>query len=146
MNPSPEPMKNAIVFSVDATRWAVELRWVREVITLGHVTPVPRAPAAIAGVVNFAGGIVPIIELGPLLGKDAPARLASRGESALLLHVESVRAAIRLDAVVEVATLRRGDDGGWRDSGGERVELVDPSELVTLARNQVTGAGARSEA
>ena len=56
-------MKNAIVFSIEKRLLAVELRWVREVITLGHVTPVPNAPPVISGVVNFGGAIIPVVEV-----------------------------------------------------------------------------------
>ena len=39
-------MKNVIVFALGGARYAVELRWVREVTKLGPVTPVPGGPAA----------------------------------------------------------------------------------------------------
>src|SRR5947209_3983122 len=43
-------LRNVIVFALGAARYAVELRWVREVVTLGFVTAVPTAPAALGGV------------------------------------------------------------------------------------------------
>ncbi len=137
-------MKNAIVFSISKQRWAIELRWVREVITLGHVTPVPKAPPAFAGVVNFGGAIVAVIELLPLLpsGEWNPeAGTAVGGDNAILLQVESVHAALRVDAVIEVTTLRPAGAKLWADSRGLQAKLVDPQELVAIARAQVTAAG-----
>ena len=44
--PRPVPeLHNVIVFALAGARYAAELRWVREVITLGFVTEVPTAPA-----------------------------------------------------------------------------------------------------
>jgi len=134
-------MKNAIVISVANARWAIELRWVREVITLGHTTPVPHAPPAFAGVVNFGGAIVPVLELMPLVEPAAGFSEASvPGASAVLLQVESVRAALRVDTVVEVTTLRHLGSDRWTDAAGLDARLVDPQELVARARAQVSNA------
>jgi chemotaxis signal transduction protein len=141
-------MKNAIVFSIDKRLMAVELRWVREVITIGHVTPVPNAPPVISGVVNFGGGIIPIVEVSRLLGDLRESRTACRGESAILVQVESVRAAIRVDAVVEVATLSHVAGDRWRDKNEVEARLLEPQELIADARAQVAETpvlGGRSE-
>lgn len=133
-------MKNAIVVSVDKNLWALELRWVREVITLGHVTPVPNCPPVISGVVNFGGGIIPVIEIAQVFGERSQPRLACRGESAVLIQVESVRAAVRVDAVVEVATLNPGEGDLWRDKNQVEARLLDPQDLIAGARAQVADA------
>jgi chemotaxis signal transduction protein len=141
-------MKNAIVFSIDKRLMAIELRWVREVITLGHVTPVPNAPPVIAGVVNFGGAIIPCIELAKMSEPSAEPRIACRGESAILVQVESVRAAIRVDAVVEVATLSHVAGDRWRDKNEVEARLLEPQELIADARAQVAETpvlGGRSE-
>lgn len=135
-------MKNAIVFSIDKSLWAIELRWVREVITLGHVTPVPNAPPVVSGVVNFGGGIIPVIEVAQLVGAAGEPRIACRGESAVLVQVESVRAAVRVDAVVEVATLSAVDGDRWRDGNAVEARLLDPPDLIAGARTQVAEAPA----
>jgi len=136
-------MKNVIVFSVASARWAIELRWVREVITLGHTTPVPHAPPAFAGVVNFGGAIVPVLELMPLIDPQYAANeSAAPRASAVLLQVESVRAALRVDTVVEVTTLRHVGADRWADAQGLEARLVDPAELVARARADVSDAPA----
>ena len=48
-------MKNVLVFSLGGKHYALELRWVREVMTLGHISPVPNAPEQIVGVTNCRG-------------------------------------------------------------------------------------------
>ena len=140
-------MKNVIVFALGQARYAVELRWVREVFTLGPVTPVAHAPESVAGVVNYRGAIMPILDLGVLLGgrPDAAPAAAYSGEGAILIQVEDVRAALRVSGVVEVATLRedRADPLGSAliDSSGNRAPLIDPPALLAQAR-----AAARSDA
>src|SRR4029450_6041570 len=60
-------LRNVIVFAIGATRYAVELRWVREVVTLGFVTAVPTAPPALGGLCNLHGSILPGLDVAALL-------------------------------------------------------------------------------
>ena len=139
-------MKNVIVFALGRARYAVELRWIREVFTVGHVTPVPHAPEAVAGVVNFRGAVMPLIDLDAVLGRRSGAQPAHAGESALLIEVEEMTAALRLTSVVEVATLRPapgGDPDLLVDSTGRQVPLIDPPELLARARQATTAAAAQ---
>jgi len=121
-------MKNVIVFAHGAARYAIELRWVREVSTLGHITPVPRSQEEIAGVVNFHGAIVPVLKIASLDG-DRPART---GDAAVLIEVEGARAAIRIDNVHSVCTLDDAEDGlGLANpAGGDSIPLLDPPALI----------------
>lgn len=134
-------MKNVIVFAHGGARYAIELRWVREVSTLGHITPVPRGPEEIAGVVNFHGAIVPVLKI-PSLEGDRPPRT---GDAAVLVEVEGARAAIRIDNVHSVSTLEDAADGiGLADpAGGDSIPLLDPP---TLVRNAIAASQAISKA
>jgi purine-binding chemotaxis protein CheW len=135
-------MKNVIVFALGKARYAVELRWVREVFTLGPVTPVAHAPDSVVGVVNYRGAIMPILDLAILLGGRRPPRAtrasAHSGEGAILIEVEDVRAALRVTSVIEVSTLRwhRGSGGPGSslvDSSGRAVPLIDPPAILARA-------------
>ncbi len=121
-------MKNVIVFAVGGARYAIELRWVREVSTLGYITPVPRGPEEIAGVVNFHGAIVPVLAI-PSLESERPPRT---GDAAVLVEVEGARAAIRIDNVHSVCTLHDAEDGtGLADPASENsIPLIDPPALI----------------
>jgi len=63
----------ALVFQVGRAHYALESRHVVEVLPLVDVTPVPRAPAAVAGVFSYHGSPVPAIDLSRLM-TDRPAR------------------------------------------------------------------------
>jgi chemotaxis signal transduction protein len=135
--PVPE-LRNVIVFALGAARYAVELRWVREVVTLGFVTAVPTAPAALGGVVNLHGTILPVLDLAALLDQPAgpPAR---QGDGALVLEAEGTVCALRVDQVDHVASLTESD-GAVVDAAGRPLTLLDPTRLVRRALEVVTMA------
>lgn len=142
-------MKNVIVFALDQRLFAVELRWVREMFTLGYVTPVPSAPSLLDGVVNLRGTITPVLDLASLLDgatSDDARRTtvlprARRGDGAILLEVEGLVAAFRVSNVEEVSTLNEAADAQTLlDSRGRKVELLDPRRLLSLALDATNDA------
>lgn len=183
-------MKNVIIVSSSGARYAFELRWVREVVSLGHVTRVPGAPPHIAGVVNVHGSITPVLEvaafgaLGEPTGERSrtsgasgvsagsgsggrPGTAPQRGDGAVLVEVEDMVAAIRMDAVDEVSTVAEksletsrpgtsktiapgGDamvragivSGAVEDSRGRQVWLIDPARMLEMAKSAALEAGA----
>ena len=123
-------MKNVLVVVLGEARFALELRWVREIFTLGAMTVVPTAPAIIAGVVNFKGSIVPVLHGRKLLG--APGRRGpTAGDALVLLDVEGTRAALAVDRIDAVTALDEEQLG--------QVPLVDPRALIAAARQLVEG-------
>ncbi len=61
-----------VVFRLERDRYALPLSAVREVVVAPtHYTRVPRAPAAVRGVVNLRGRVVPVVDLKALLGVSA---------------------------------------------------------------------------
>jgi purine-binding chemotaxis protein CheW len=130
-------LRNVIVFTIGAVRYAAELRWVREVVSLGFVTGVPTAPAVLGGVCNLHGSILPVLDVGVLLG-GPPGPPPRQGDGALVLEVEGVVCALRVDQIDHVASLH--DHGGVvTDSGGRTLTLLDPTKLVRSAVELVAG-------
>lgn len=126
-------LRNVIVFALGGTRYAAELRWVREVITLGFVTEIPTAPPGLVGAFNLRGTIVPVLDLPALLG-TAPAHTPRQGDGALLLEADHAIAALRVDTIDEVGTLPAGPGAGTViDARGRMVAVVDPPALVRRA-------------
>lgn len=136
-------LRNVIVFTVSRTagaaRYALELRWIREVVSLGFITSVPTAPAAVSGVFNLHGAILPVLDLGGLLDEEVgpPAR---QGDGALVIELEGLVVALRIDQVDHVASLHE-DAGAVVDSSGRPLTLLDPAKLVRRATELVTEAG-----
>jgi chemotaxis signal transduction protein len=132
-------LRNVIIFAVGGARYALELRWVREVVSLGFVTGVPTAPAALGGVCNLHGQILPVLDVGALL--NLPAGPAARqGDGALVIEAEGVVCALRVDQVDHVASLHETDDGALTDAAGRPLTLLDPATLVHRAQELITAA------
>jgi chemotaxis signal transduction protein len=134
-------LRNVIVFALGAARYAIELRWVREVVSLGFVTEVPTAPTAVAGVFNHHGAILPVLDLAVLLD-EPPSPPARQGDGALVLEAEGVLCALRIDQVDHVASLVDHAGGGRASvvDGGRAVPLLDPARLVRRALELVPAA------
>jgi hypothetical protein len=71
---------SVLFFEVRGTRCALPVSVVREVLAAPHVTPVPRAPAPLRGLVPVHGQVLPLLDVGPALQlgvSDASAALTS---------------------------------------------------------------------
>jgi len=127
-------LKNVIVFTLGGPggeRHAAELRWIREVVTLGFVTMIPGAPPGLAGAVNLRGNLVPVLDPPALLHPIATAP-ARQGDAALIVEDRGVVAALRVTQVHEVATCTASADHVV-DGRGRTLPLLDPRELVRRA-------------
>lgn len=137
-------LRNVIVFSIGAARYAVELRWVREVVTLGFVTAVPTAPPALGGVCNLHGSILPVLDVATLVDQPAgpPAR---QGDGALVLEAEGTVCALRVDQVDHVASLVESA-GAVVDADGRPLTLLDPGRLIRRALELInSGVAAQAQ-
>ena len=87
----------AVVVRLGAGRFAADLDAVAEVGRLPAVTRVPGAPAWLAGVANWRGRLLPVLDLRTLLGAES----GPMGGSARLvvLTADAVTAGIIVDAV-----------------------------------------------
>jgi chemotaxis signal transduction protein len=81
--------------------YAVAVAGVSEIATLGPVTPVPGAPAAVRGVWNLRGDVIAAVDLGALMGLG-PAAAPSR---IVVAEHRELRAGLVVEAVVDVEAL-----------------------------------------
>lgn len=83
-----------LLFELGKDRYAINAGEVAEVLPLVHIKPVPQSPAGLAGVFNYRGAPVPVIDLSLLvLGRPAPTRLSTR---LVLVHYPDGRGETRL--------------------------------------------------
>ena len=132
-------LRNVIVFTIGAVRYAVELRWIREVTSLGFVTGVPTAPPALGGVCKLHGTILPVLDVAALLDRP-PGPPPRQGDGALVLEIEGLVCALRVDQVDYVASLNE-TGGHVLDSSGRQMTLLEPERLVRRATELVGEAG-----
>ncbi len=110
-----------LTFRLGRESYGLPVLGVREIIRLCPITPVPRMPAHIKGVINLRGKVIPILDL------RAKFQLASDGygERACIIVVQigTPPATVMLmgaivDAVEEVVQLGEGDLEPTPDFGG----------------------------
>jgi purine-binding chemotaxis protein CheW len=95
------PTRQMIVFRIGEETFATDISTTREVIKLEGTTPVPGVPAAVAGITNVRGKIMPLIELGVLLNIGAHTAL-----EAMVLLVDNAGSELVGMIVDEVLEIR----------------------------------------
>jgi purine-binding chemotaxis protein CheW len=63
-----EATEHLVTFVLQREEYGVDVRLVQEIIRVTEITPVPRAPEAIRGVINLRGRIIPVVDLKRRLG------------------------------------------------------------------------------
>ena len=67
-----EEVIEVVEFSLGGKRYALDIQLVREIVVMMPITPIPRAPEFISGVLNLRGEITYIINLNKILDIDNP--------------------------------------------------------------------------
>jgi len=104
-------LRELLVIWLDGDPYALPIERVREIVRLRPITPVPRVPDAVLGVISLRGEIVQVLDLRRRLGL-APADLQAgrRRHRIVVLHGDDGQlAGLLVDRVSEV--LRTPADG-----------------------------------
>ncbi len=99
------PFLEVVVFEIGGQRYGLPASDVRELQRAATVTPLPRAPAVVEGVVNLRGRIVPVLDVRsrfrlpprPVQPSDH-LLFAQAGERLVALRVDRATDLIQLDA------------------------------------------------
>lgn len=67
-----EELIEVVEFTLGGKRYALDIQLVREIVVMMPITPIPRAPEFISGVLNLRGEITYIINLNKLLDVNDP--------------------------------------------------------------------------
>lgn len=62
------PQQQFLCFALGSEKCAVRIEQVREILEVVPMTPLPRMPAFVRGVMNLRGVVVPVFDLGARLG------------------------------------------------------------------------------
>lgn len=101
-----QPAAGVVVFLLDEQRYAVHLHAVERVLPMVAASPLPRAPAIVAGVINVHGRPVPVLDLRARFGR--PTRDYGLEGELLIVRTPQRPVAFPVDAVVGVAELDAG--------------------------------------
>ncbi|WP_255210752.1 chemotaxis protein CheW [Methylogaea oryzae] len=62
-----------LTFTLSGDLFGMPIQHIREIIEYGVVTPVPMMPAAVRGVINLRGAVVPVVDLSVRFGREPTA-------------------------------------------------------------------------
>ena len=98
--------------------YGIDVLQIREIVRCQEVTPLPRAPELIEGVIDLRGVVVPVIDLGHALWRER----ANEGPETriAILEVDGMVLGLRVDAAVDVISVETRD-------------VADPPALATQA-------------
>jgi len=101
-----------LTFRIGDESYALDTAQISEVLPLLRITQVPQAPAGIAGLINYRGRSVPVVDLSELmLGEPARPHISTR--LILARHGEHL-----IGLIAEKATeMMRREAGSFTDSG-----------------------------
>jgi purine-binding chemotaxis protein CheW len=94
------PSLELVVFRLGPESYGLRLHEVREIIMVGQITPVPRAPQFVDGVLNLRGEVMPVVDLRTRFGME---RVEATSISRILItSIGGVFTGLVVDAVDEV--------------------------------------------
>jgi purine-binding chemotaxis protein CheW len=126
-----------VLVVVAGEHYALPVDSVSEVAEYGTVSPLPGAPAAVLGVRNLRGSVLPVLDLAAVFGVE---REGSPQRVAVVEH-DRVKAGLAVDAVVGVERLPEASEEvespylrGAALTGGALVGVVDVPLVLDSAQ------------
>lgn len=129
--------KSYVRFVVGETNYAFEVESVREIVHRGPVTILPSLPAAVSGVADHRGEVVPIVDLRVRFGMQAATVEEARTEKWILMSSSVGVVGFVVDRVIDVVGTNEAPDhppqiGGTVDRGIKGVIPSDEGLLFIL--------------
>jgi purine-binding chemotaxis protein CheW len=109
---------NLACFAVRGRTYALDVAQVKEIVRLAPVTPLPKAPALIEGVIDLRGSVIPVLDLGRLLGAG-PVQAGPQARI-VVLEVDGLVVGVSVEAAIDVLSI-------------DASQLEDPPALATQA-------------
>jgi len=92
-----------VIFKIGNEEFGVNIHQVKEIVRLIPITPIPRAPEFIEGVVNLRGQILAVMDLAKRL--ELPSRPRSEKTRIIVVEIEDNTVGMIVDEVTEVLRL-----------------------------------------
>jgi purine-binding chemotaxis protein CheW len=126
-------LRQLLTFTLDGAPYAVPVELVREIVRIRPITPVPRVPEDVRGVISLRGEIVQVVDLRRRLGLAPVA--PTRASRIIVIHGEERRVTgVLVDAVTEVLRVTEESirPGGSGESGSVEALCARGEEFVSL--------------
>ena len=96
-----------VEFMLGLERYAIEEKFVREVLALKDLTPLPCTPPFVVGIVSVRGQIVAVLDINRFFG--LPVRGLTDWNKIIVLRSDQMRLGILADAIVGMRTIAPED-------------------------------------
>jgi purine-binding chemotaxis protein CheW len=124
-------LHEVLVFELAGQRFGLPAIIVRELLRAVAITPIPRAPKLVEGVVNIRGQIVPVVDIRQWL--LLPAKANEPADHLLVVNSGERLLALRVDRALELARLGAGAVDNVHDLPGARDQVAKlPDGLILL--------------
>lgn len=137
-NHSAKPGKY-LTFTLDSEFFSVQVLQVQEIIRLSPITPVPRMPPYIKGVLNLRGKIIPVIDLRDRFSLSVLADVDDDRRCIVVSQYKNSENSIALmgmvvDSVLDVTQFSDSDIEDTPDFGS----TLDTKYIIGMAKQQGT--------
>jgi purine-binding chemotaxis protein CheW len=119
-----------VIFRLGPEAYSLRLHEVREIIMVGNITPVPRAPSFIEGVLNLRGEVMPVIDLRERFGLER--QKATNLSRIVITPIGGVSTGLVVDSVDEVKSV-------------DHRRLEEPPRVTAVGTNAFIEKVARTE-
>jgi purine-binding chemotaxis protein CheW len=92
-----------VLFSLEEPRYALCLSAVERVIRSVEITPLPKAPKIVSGVINLQGEIIPVIDIRKLF--HLPTHKLNSEDQFIIARTSTRLVALAVDSVIGVSEL-----------------------------------------
>jgi chemotaxis signal transduction protein len=135
-------LREFLAFTLNGDPYAIPVEWAREIVRLRAITPMPRVPPEIRGVISLRGEIVQVLDLGRRLGVRAGE--PTRTSRIIVLHgdhgnvtgllVDSVREVVRVaeEAIQPPPTGESDSVEALCRQGEEFISLLNMDRVLDL--------------
>lgn len=110
----PDPLQ-LILFALDERTYALRLEAVERTARMVEITPLPKAPEMVIGVINVHGSVIPVLNIRRRF--NLPEREARLGDQLIIARTARRRVALVADSVSDVISL-------------EPEQLIDPAGIL----------------
>lgn len=117
-----------VVFTLNHEDFAVPIEQVREINRLVQITPLPKAPQSILGLINLRGRVIPVVSLRERFG--LPRGETNDASRIVVGEVGGQTVGFLVDAVTEVMRL----DGSCIEPSPQAVSGIDSTFIKGLGK------------
>ena len=96
-----------VIFSLDEQRYALPLASVERVVRVVEITPLPKGPEIVLGLINVQGRIMPVVNIRRRFG--LPERELSLSDQLIIAHTSRRPVALVADSVSGLTTASASD-------------------------------------